>query len=269
MAQVAVAREEVTATERPSTDHRFQRLWEVDAWRGVAIVMMVVFHLMYDLWAFGGREEIVLYRGFWFYFQRATAGSFILLVGISLVISYNRALAQRGSAEGLFWKFLRRGLRIFAVGMGLTAAVWFAGAGRIDFGILHLIGASVVLAYPFLRYRWANVALGLALNGLAEIFQGIKVPTYGLVWLGLEPPNYVFLDYFPLVPWFGLVLIGIALGNTLYPDGQRAFVLPDWGRYFPLNLLRFLGRHSLLIYVVHQPVLIAVLAALGIIQFPI
>ncbi len=268
MARVAVAPEEVAATGRSSTGRRFQRLWEVDAWRGVAVVMMVVFHLMYDLWAFGGRQEIVLYRGFWFYFQRATAGSFILLVGISLVISHHRARAG-GVSSGLFWRFFRRGLRIFAVGMGLTAAVWFAGVGRIDFGILHLIGASVVLAYPFLGYRWVNVALGLALNGLAEIFQDLEVPTYGWVWLGLQPPDYVFLDYFPLVPWFGLVLIGIALGNTLYPDGQRAFALPDWGRHFPLNLLRFLGRHSLLIYVIHQPILIAVLAALGIIQLPI
>ncbi len=267
MSQAAIAGEKAIAGRSSEPIARFVRLWEVDTWRGIAIVMMITFHLMYDLWAFGGRRDIVLYKGFWFYFQRATAGSFITLVGISLVISYNRALAQRGTTEGLFWKFFKRGLRIFAIGMGITAAVWFSGVGRIDFGILHMIGTSVVLAYPFLRYRRLNVALGLGLNALAEYFQTIHVPTYALVWLGLEPPNYLFLDYFPLVPWFGLVLIGIAIGNTLYPGGRRAFLLPDWGRYFPFNLLQFLGRHSLLIYVIHQPILIALLTAFGIIQF--
>src|SRR5215212_11790531 len=92
-----------------------QRFWEVDAARGVAIAMMVVYHLTYDLDTFGG-YGIESTSGFWAYFADATASAFLLLVGISLAISYSRA----GGGNGLFAKYLRRGLRILAYGMALT-----------------------------------------------------------------------------------------------------------------------------------------------------
>ncbi|MBV7337163.1 DUF1624 domain-containing protein [Chloroflexi bacterium TSY] len=69
---------------------RAQRYWEVDALRGVAIIMMVTYHLMWDLWFFRILPDVVLYTGFWKYFQRTTASLFILLVGISLTLSYRR-----------------------------------------------------------------------------------------------------------------------------------------------------------------------------------
>src|SRR5215216_7904761 len=101
--------------EEPGTERsaaKEQRFWEVDAARGVAIVMMVVYHLTYDLDAFGG-YGIESTSGFWAYFADATASAYLFLVGISLAISYSRG----GS---LFGKYLRRGLRIFAYGMALT-----------------------------------------------------------------------------------------------------------------------------------------------------
>jgi uncharacterized membrane protein len=243
---------------------RVSRLWEVDSWRGIAITTMVIYHLMWDLKSFA-ELYVVLTQGFWFYFQRFTATSFILLVGISLVISYNRAKGKSDNTPGLYWKFFRRGLKILAIAMGITVAVRVAGVGRIDFGVLHLIGTSILLAYPFLRYRWFNLLLGAGLIAGSYYLKTIPVNTYAFVWLGLEPPNYFYLDYFPLVHWFGVVLIGIFIGNSLFPNGQRRINLPDWGHFFPFNLLQFLGRHSLLIYVIHQPLLIMLLLLTGVI----
>ena len=85
--------------------------------------MMVIFHFMWDLWAFGILPNVVLYAGFWKYFQRTTASLFIVLVGVSLTISYQRALAARGP-HGLYWKFFRRGLMIFGLGMVITLVLW-------------------------------------------------------------------------------------------------------------------------------------------------
>jgi uncharacterized membrane protein len=243
-----------------------QRLWEVDSWRGVAITTMVIFHLMWDLYAFAGLR-VVLHQGFWFYFQRFTAISFITLVGISLVISYHRTRRSQNDSDGLFWKFFQRGAKILGIAMIITLVVRLSGVGRIDFGVLHLIGASVILAYPFLRFRWLNLLFASIFFTASYVIRDIPVDTYALVWLGFKPEGYYFLDYFPLVHWFAVVLIGIFIGNTLYAHGERQFWLPDYSGFFPFNLLQLLGRHSLLIYVIHQPILIAVLFVLGIARF--
>src|ERR671917_2913124 len=113
-------------TERSAA--REQRFWEVDAARGVAIVMMVVYHLMYDLETFGG-YDIESTSGFWARFADATASAFLFLVGVSLAISYSRA----GVRQGLFGKYLRRGFRILAYGLALTLAFLALGLGVVAF----------------------------------------------------------------------------------------------------------------------------------------
>jgi len=239
------------------------RFWEIDAVRGVAIVMMVIYHLMYDLYYFGVTDAIFT-DPFWFYFQRVTASTFIALVGVSLALR-----AQQIEAKGkavTFKPFLRRGLVILGWGLLITLVTRIAlGAEMaIRFGILHFIGVSVILAYPFLRRRWFNLGLGLTLLVAGKIVQQITVPGPRLIWLGLEPADHLYVDYFPLLPWFSVVLIGIWLGNTAYNDATRRFRLPDWqapALTFPLG---WLGRHSLTIYLVHQPLLFVLLIpALG------
>lgn len=261
---VASARQESTAEPKALATTR--RLWEVDAWRGVAIVTMVIFHLVYDLWAFA-RVPIVLTQGFWFYFQRFTATSFIVIVGVSLVISYSRAQQRKGGADGLYWKYFKRGLKILGVGVAIGIVTRLGGFGRDDFGVLHLIGTAIILAYPFLCFRWLNLVLAAGLFALSYYFQTLTVQSSAWVWLGIVPPNYYSVDYFPLTHWFAVVLIGIFIGNTLYKNGKRQFTLPDLSPFFPFNLLQFLGRHSLTIYVVHQPILMAILIATGVVHF--
>jgi len=67
-----------------------KRFWEIDFLRGLAIIMMILFHLLYDLNYFG-EYNLNLHSGFWWYFARMTATIFILLVGISLTLSFSRA----------------------------------------------------------------------------------------------------------------------------------------------------------------------------------
>src|SRR5215204_2036696 len=151
-----------TDGEESSTGHsvaKEQRFWEADAARGVAIAMMVVYHLVYDLDTFGG-YGIESTSGFWAWFADATASAFLVLVGISLSISYSR---PGRPGRGLCGKYLLRGLRIFAYGMLITVVCWALNFGTVAFGMLHLIGVSVILAYPLLKYRLPNLLLGLLL----------------------------------------------------------------------------------------------------------
>ena len=251
------------ASETPPAITRF---WEVDSWRGVAIITMVIFHLMFDLRNFGG-VPVVLHEGFWFYFQRFTATSFITLTGVSVVLSYNRALSKSGSADGLAWKIARRGLHILGIGLIFSLVMRVAGLPPIDFGVLHLIGTSIICSIPFLRNRWLTLAVAGLLYALSYLlkFMNVQAPA-GVSWLvplGIEPPGYYFSDYFPFPHWFAVFLIGVFVGTVFYAGGMRKLSLPNFGEFFPFTLLQFLGRHSLVIYVIHQPILIGLLLLTG------
>jgi uncharacterized membrane protein len=227
--------------------------------------MMVVYHLMYDLDYFGG-YPIESTSGFWARFADATASAFLFLVGVSLAISYVRASAGH-PGRSLFGKYLLRGIRIFAYGMALTLVFLVFGMGVVAFGILHLIGVSIILAYPFLRYRFANLFLGLSLVA-AGVYMGIEGLTSQNPWLlpfGVVPENLVMPDYRPLLPWFGVVLLGVFAGNVVYGGGRRPALFAGKAPAVARPLLP-LGRNSLFVYLIHQPILIALLAAFGVIQ---
>jgi uncharacterized membrane protein len=247
------------------TGEKVRRFWDVDAARGVAMVMVVLYHLVYDLDNFGG-YDIESTSGFWAYFADASAFAFVFLVGVSLALSYSRAGARRG----LFGKYLRRGSRIFGYGMVVTFVFLAVGYGYVIFGILHLIGVSIVLAYPFMRLRFLNAVLGLAVVAAGAYVQAERLVVGGvagvlLAPLGVVPQDLFMPDYRPLLPWFGVVLLGLFFGKVVYllwrkqPPPSRAprAAAP----------VAFLGRHTLLIYLIHQPVLIATLWALGVIEF--
>jgi uncharacterized membrane protein len=237
----------------------------VDAARGVAIAMMVVYHLMYDLDYFGG-YDIEATSGFWARFADATAGTFLFLVGVSLAISYSRASAAR-PGRSLFGKYLLRGIRILAYGMVLTVVFLVFGMGVVAFGILHLIGVSIILAYPLLKYRYANLFLGLSIIavGVYVRIEGFSSESPWLLPFGVVPENLVMPDYRPLLPWFGVVLLGLFAGNALYGNGRRPALFADKAPV-AANPLLPLGRNSLFLYLVHQPILILLLASLGVIQ---
>jgi len=230
------------------------RYWEIDTFRGIAIVMMVTFHILFDL-SYLGIPLADVHSGFWRLFALTTASLFVFLVGLSLSISYARSSAHlHGSA--LMMKYFRRGLGIFLLGLLITLVTWLMiGEGMIIFGILHLIGLSIIIAPFFIRLGCANlmVGIGVVLIGIGlSVFEG---PIW-LAWMGLHPSWFYSLDYEPLFPWFGLVLIGIAVGSALYPEGKRLFAVTEV-QAFPFRALSAAGRHSLIIYLLHQPIILA------------
>jgi uncharacterized membrane protein len=235
----------------------------VDAARGVAILMMVLYHFLYDLDTFGG-YAVDSTTGFWARFADATAFAFVFLVGVSLAISHARS---RTGSRGLFGKYLGRGVRILGYGMALTLVNGLLGMGIIAFGILHLIGVSIILAYPLLRFRLPNLVAGLVVIAAGLYLDSLNVvaDSAWLLPLGVVPEGLLMPDYRPLLPWFGVVLLGLFAGNVVYGSGRRLLAS---GRKTPAaaRVLTPLGRNSLFIYLVHQPVLVALLALSGVIE---
>jgi uncharacterized membrane protein len=221
---------------------------------------MIVYHCTYDLDTLGG-YHIQSTTGYLALFADVTVGLFLFLVGISLAISRTRT-----SLTGwrLFGKYLARGLRILAYGMVLTIIFLALGMGVVAFGILHLIGFSIILAYPFLSLRLTNLVLGTVIfvAGQYVLAQDLYSQSFWLLPFGVVPEGVMMPDYRPLLPWFGVVLIGLFFGNVVY--GGRPAVPEDKAPVLARPLLP-LGRNSLFIYLIHQPIIIALLAATGIV----
>lgn len=235
------------------------RFWEIDALRGLAVVLMIFFHLMWDL-AYFGLAEINIYAWPWQAFARSIGGTFILLLGLSLALQLTRS-----NARALWMPTLRRGCMLFGLGMIITIVTrLLLGEGFIVFGILHMLGISLIMAYPLTRWPLPIllllsvlvIALGIALDQVV-----VSYPW--LIWLGARQEGRVMADYYPLFPWFGVVLLGIGIGRTLYPQGERRRNLPELRHIAPIRALCFLGRHALLIYLIHQPILLGLLFGFG------
>jgi uncharacterized membrane protein len=236
------------------------RFWEIDFLRGIAIVFMIFYHFLIDMYHFG-LPHPELTTGVLMYGQKLSASIFLFLVGVSLTLSYSRASAKR---KNLFRKYLWRGLKVFSWGFVLTVTTWiFYRHNFIIFGILHLIGVAIILAYPFLRYRVLNLVLGAVLIVFGAWLGRLTFGFRWLIWLGFRPENFYYLDYFPILPWFGVVLLGIFAGNTLYKDHVRRFKFWNVENTRFVRFFKFLGVHSFFIYLIHQPVLIFLLYAAG------
>jgi len=133
---------------------------EIDLLRGIAIVMMIIFHSIFDL-TFFRIVPFDISGGFWRYFAYATASLFLLVVGISLTISHARAVSHL-HGRALVKKFLIRGAGIFCCGLLVTVATWwYLQEGFVIFGILHLIGVTIMLSPLFFRFRTWNAVIGI------------------------------------------------------------------------------------------------------------
>lgn len=233
----------------------YERFWEVDFSRGIAVIMMIIFHFLYDLNYFD-LYKIDLYSGYFLIYLYIGASLFIMLVGISLSLSYSRVQKLQTKKE-LQLKYFKRGLKIFGLGLVITLVSWiYLDEGFIVFGILHCIGISIILAIPFLRFRYLNLSLGFILILLGAILKNLTFDFNWLVWLGFVPSSFYTIDYFPLLPWLGVVLVGIFIGNSLYPNFKRKFSLRNLDSFRVIRFFCFLGRHSLIIYFVHQPIML-------------
>lgn len=220
----------------------------VDALRGVAICLMVVYHFCFDLRYYRVIAADFERDPFWLGFRALIVTSFLSLVGVSLV------LAERaGIAAAIRWRRIGV-IALCALAVSIGSYLMFPRS-FIYFGILHCIAVASVLAWPLVRLPRIAVALGIAVIVAGLSLQAAAFDSRALSWLGFTTMKPRTEDYVPLAPWAGIVLIGIGIGHGLAATGFRALrpltALPKW--------LPWLGRHSLVIYMVHQPLLLGLL----------
>jgi uncharacterized membrane protein len=227
---------------------------EIDLLRTIAIVLMVVYHAAYDLEVFYG-WEIGVFESGWRLLQQSIAVLFLLLSGASFVLAHKRA-RERGNP----WRrHLRRAMQVLAAAMLVTLATWiFDPSTYVRFGILHLIGVGILLLPLFSRLREATILLGALFITAGPWIQTLTTSSSVFLPLGITPSGFNSVDYFPLFPWFGVMLIGSGIGHFLYLR-EHLWQFPVASRQSLVALLTWPGRYSLMIYLVHQPVLLGTL----------
>ena len=235
------------------------RYQEIDAARGIAVLGMVGFHTAFIAQFFFG---IILFSGpfFWRAVPILIGGSFLTLAGLSLHIG-----ASKGKYPSLLAAAKRSGF-LFSLGLLITLGTYLLDfGGRIYFGVLHCIALGSFISFCLLRLpRYLTLIIGMIIISVGMYWKLILQPCWGasLFWLYpcFCPALGPMFDYYPLIPWMGFMCIGLFLGKQYYPQGIRgfsqAFTLPSMAFFRGLT---FIGRHSLLIYFIHQPIIYAIL----------
>jgi uncharacterized membrane protein len=211
-------------------------------------VSMVAYHFAFDLAWFRVIDADFNHDPFWLAARDSIVTLFLVLVGVSLVLARR---AHPGPQP--FW---RRVALIAGCAILVTIASYLTFPQTfITFGILHAIALSSVLARPLIDSPRLALALGVVIVALGATVQLPVFDRPWLNWIGMMTHKPATEDYVPLFPWLGVVLIGVAIG-ALVPRMRRSLAAAD--RHAPA-WLGWLGRHSLIIYLAHQPILVGAL----------
>lgn len=235
---------------------KFTRLIEIDVVRGLAILGVVIFHIVWDL-EFTGFISGIAFHPIWLGFGRMLAGTFMFLVGVSLVLAHAKTFKTNA--------FLKRLFIVALAAMAISVVTWFAFPNSfIYYGILHAIAVASVLGLLFLRLSVPLVLIaGLLALALPQFFSFETFNTRWLAWTGFYESVPNSNDFVPLFPWVGLSILGVGVARLIkLPTRDSALSVASRANS-TLRFLAWAGQKSLPIYLIHQPVLLALIVPLS------
>jgi len=223
------------------------RIWELDFLRGIALILMIYFHVLYDMKEIFG-YPVTYESGINFYAGKLSGILFIFISGISCSLSRSN---------------IKRGIRVLVIALAITLVTHlYNPAFGIKFGILHFLGVSMLL-FPVIRRvnPIIQLAAGTLIIASRHLLSGISVGYDYLFPFGIHSSSFISSDYYPMIPWFGLFLYGSAVGILLYEYGRSPFNIS-----FRENIINKIGKNTLLVYILHQPAIILVLYCLSLLR---
>ncbi len=234
-------------------EQTIKRYPELDFLRGAAVLAMIGYHVCFDLSFYYG-YDLGMTGLLSAFFARTTASLFLFLTGICFVISYERTVpAERMK------KYLKRAVIVLSGAMIVTLVTWLLDPTTfVVFGILHLIGAATFMQYLVRPLRRWNIILGTVLSTTGLYLPTGNVMTALLLPFGIMHQGFMSVDYYPLLPWLGPISIGMGIGDLLYIP-KRSESLSFFEKCQWPSWLLWIGKKSLLIYFVHQPIALLLL----------
>ncbi len=226
-----------------------RRIDMIDVFRGVALVAMAIYHFAWDLEFFGYAEPGMTAQGGWKIFARSIASSFLFLAGVSLLLAHGKKIRWRG--------FFRRFVQLTAAAALITLVTFYATPERyVFFGILHQIAFASLFGLIFLRLPvWLTILVAAFIFYLGFSFRSDWFSHPTLWFLGLTPISLQSNDFVPVFPWTAATLAGIAASRLALKFGVFDYLAGFRAGYW-VHPIRFCGRHGLVFYLVHQPVLV-------------
>ncbi len=226
----------------------------LDSIRGLLLIMMIVYHAMFDVMIMGdGGFSVFTTAGY--IFQQSIGWGFIFLSGMC------RALGK---------KHLRRGLTVLAAAALVSFVTYVFTPGQaINFGVLVLLGSSMLIVIPLDKViKDKHAPIGLVISIVLFVltrnvaagnlgFEGLvfaELPdflyrNFATAYLGFPPSGFTSGDYYPLIPWFFLYMCGYFFWKCF---GKKEWLKKPLSINIPV--LSFLGKHSLIVYLLHQPI---------------
>lgn len=216
------------------------RIFEIDFLRVIAICLMIIFHLVYDLNEFAG-IQINYEAPLWYYIGKASAITFIFVAGIS---------------SGFSRKPYIRGFKVLAFGMIITIITYFFDKSQyIRFGILHFLGVSMILFSVLNRFKkWQLIILSIICLAMGTISANSIVSTFLLIPFGFMYSGFNSMDYYPIFPYLSVFILGILAFKIYYYKGKSLFNLN-----YSTKFIKFVSSNSLIIYLIHQPVFLLII----------
>ncbi|MEE0858777.1 MAG: heparan-alpha-glucosaminide N-acetyltransferase domain-containing protein [Acutalibacteraceae bacterium] len=262
---------ELTKSKREIKTYKIektQRIHMLDEIRGLAVIAMILYHLFYSMTFIFNMECSYSIMSAIYPYEPIIPITFITISGIVCSFSRNN---------------LKRGLIVFGVAIGITLVTGiFIPSQVILFGILHFLGIALIL-YGILQKAFAKIPVGIGLTIFLILFifcynipkgyigissyANIQLPqqlysVYALSFIGFPSSDFISSDYFPIIPYIFLFFAGTFIGRIFKEKGVPKFM---YKKLCPP--LDFIGKHALIIYVAHQPIIIAVLYVLNMVEF--
>ncbi len=239
------------------------RITELDLFRGIAVILMIFDHIMYDLWGFmptifdsypEALSDFAVSYWVWdvrVYFRFFVIFIFLALTGISCAFSKSN---------------LKRGLKLMGVALLLTSGTFFMGLYTNDmdnmlilFGVLHMIAFSIILIAileKFTQNKWVYLGIGVCLVVVGRIIgdpTSMPVGTFNVGFFktffdAFIGKSMIGMDCFSFPFFGGQIFIGVFLGKQLYPERKPILFKNGYSD----NPITFIGRHALIVYVAHQ-----------------
>jgi uncharacterized membrane protein len=227
----------------------------IDLLRGIAIAMMFSYHFAWDLNNFRLVELDFYQNPFWLHYRTAIVSLFLLVMGTSLQLAHHQRIRLKPFLRRLYW--------LIACALIISISTYiYNGQRYIYFGILHFIAVASVLGLLFVRFYWLNLVLGLGIIVAGISLQHAIFDPKMWNWIGFVTSKPLTDDYVPLFPWFGVVLLGMFIARLVFQERPLPALMHFTNRSAVSRLLQFGGRHSLLIYMLHQPLFIGLLTLL-------
>jgi uncharacterized membrane protein len=216
------------------------RNYEIDVFRGMAIVLMVTFHFSYDLTVFGWADFSTAKDIEWRIFRTFIVSSFLLAVGMSSYLAYHKSFNKK--------KFTKTVGKLISVSLFISTGSFFMHPGSwVYFGIIHFITLALPISVLFVRAPYIALVIGTGciVGYWVGILNFYPFWEWSVLHLGIPTQTVDLVSFFP---WIGVVLIGVfVMYKELFNINIKSSTIS--------NKLAFLGQHSLIIYLVHQPIL--------------